>query len=80
MRLTRPDDDIHTGPELAPILADITSVFGRLPNLFHAYAIHPPLLRANWAKTRALMVEDGTLPRRLKEAIALSVSHDNGCA
>lgn len=80
MRLTLPDDDIHTNPELASILADIVSVFGRLPNLFRAYAIHPALLRANWAKTRALMVEDGTLPRRLKEAIALSVSHDNGCA
>lgn len=60
------------------LLAEIEQALGRVPNLFRTYAAHPPLLRANWGKMKAAMME-GDLPRRLKEAIALLVSQDNGC-
>ncbi len=66
-------------PEAAETLQAIEAAFGRVPNLFRAYAHHPPLLRANWGKVQCVMGE-GRLDRRLKEAIALSVSGDNGCA
>lgn len=64
--------------EAQQILDEIESTLGRVPNLFRTYAAHPPLLRANWGKMKAAMME-GELPRRLKEAIALLVSQDNGC-
>ena len=60
------------------ILDEIESALGVVPNLFRTYAAHPPLLRANWGKMKAAMME-GELPRRLKETIALLVSQDNGC-
>lgn len=81
MRLQLIDPESARGTDVEPIFTEIAEVFGgRVPNLFRAYARHPGLLRGNWEKTKALMVEEGGLPRRVKEAIALSVSHDNGCA
>jgi len=60
-------------------LAEIGHAFGRIPNLFQAYAKHPPLLEANWRKVKLILL-NGVLPRLSKEIIALLVSHDNGCA
>lgn len=60
------------------ILDEIENKMGRRPNLFKTYAHHPPLLRANWEKLKAVMME-GALPRKLKEVVALLVSQDNGC-
>jgi hypothetical protein len=39
---------------------------GKVPALFKTYAHHPPLLRANWNKLKATMME-GALERQLKE-------------
>lgn len=75
---------IHTvaedrlSPEAEEILDEIERTMGRRPNLFRTYAHHPPLLRANWEKLKATMMQ-GALSRKLKEVIALLVSQDNGC-
>ncbi|MFQ5465737.1 MAG: carboxymuconolactone decarboxylase family protein [Thermodesulfobacteriota bacterium] len=61
------------------ILGEIEGAFGMVPNLFKTYAHHPPLLEANWNKVKAVMME-GSLTRKLKEAIAVGVSRDNSCA
>lgn len=68
----------RTSPEAEQVLNEIGQAMGRIPNLFRTYAHHPPLLRANWQKLKAVMME-GSLPRRLKEVIALLVSQDNAC-
>lgn len=65
-------------PESREILDEIEKGLGRVPNLFRVYAAYPPLLRANWNKLKVAMME-GDLSRRLKEAVALLVSQDNGC-
>lgn len=70
--------DSQLAPESKQILSEIEQAMGRVPNLFKTYAHHPPLLRANWQKLKATMME-GALPRELKECIALLVSQDNGC-
>jgi uncharacterized peroxidase-related enzyme len=62
----------------AATLEAVQAAFGRVPNVFRAYAHHPPLLAANWEKVQRLMGE-GRLAPRLKEAIAVAVSGDNGC-
>src|SRR3989337_499861 len=64
--------------EALPIYDEIEKVFGRVPNIFKTYAHFPPLLKANWEKTKAVMM-GGSLRRELKEAIALVVSDANGC-
>lgn len=62
----------------AAVFEEVTRAFGTVPNLFRVYAHHPPLLRANWEKVKAVMMAGG-LRRQVKETIALLVSHDNGC-
>ena len=62
----------------AEIFAEIKNAFGMVPNLFRAYANHPPLLEANWFKVKKVMME-GVLSRKTKESIAVLVSKDNSC-
>ncbi len=50
-----------------------------VPNLFKTYSHFPPLLKANWDKVKALMMQ-GNLSRKTKEAIAVLVSKDNSCS
>lgn len=72
-------DPSTTNDTLTPIFKEIEAAFGRVPNLFLAYANHPPLLEANWFKVKQVMMA-GSLSRKAKEAIAVLVSKDNGCA
>jgi len=65
--------------EVQEIFMEIEGAFGKIPNLFKTYAHFPPLLKANWNKVRAIMMQ-GNLRRKTKEAIALLVSKDNSCA
>ena len=65
--------------EVQEIFTEIEDAFGTVPNLFKTYAHFPPLLKANWNKVRAIMMQ-GNLRRKTKEAIALLVSKDNSCA
>jgi uncharacterized peroxidase-related enzyme len=49
-----------------------------IPNLFKTYAHHPPLLKANWEKVKAVMMQ-GVLSSKVKQTIAVLVSKDNSC-
>jgi uncharacterized peroxidase-related enzyme len=61
------------------ILIEIGKTFGgHVPNVFKAYAEHPPLLAANWEKFKAIMLQ-GKLRRKVKETIASVISYDNKC-
>lgn len=61
------------------VIHEIRCTLGRVPNMFLAYAHYPPLLRANWNKVQAVMLEGG-LPRKVKEIIACLISQDNDCS
>ena len=65
--------------EVLEIFTEIEDAFGKIPNLFKTYAHFPPLLKANWGKVKAVMMQ-GSLSRKVKESIALLVSKDNSCA
>ena len=69
----------ETSKDVQEIYAEIEDAFGKIPNLFKTYAHFPPLLKANWNKVKAVMMQ-GSLSRKTKEAIALLVSKDNSCA
>ena len=64
--------------EIRAIYDEIQGAFGMIPNLFKTYAHFPALLKANWEKTKTLMI-GGELPRPLKEMIAIVVSRANSC-
>ncbi|MBU6392877.1 MAG: peroxidase-related enzyme [Planctomycetota bacterium] len=65
--------------EAQDVFAEIEGAFGMVPNLFKIYSHFPPLLKTNWNKVKAVMMQ-GSLSRKTKEAIALLVSKDNSCA
>ncbi len=65
--------------DVQEIFTEIESAFGKVPNLFKTYSHFPPLLKANWDKVKALMMQ-GNLSRKTKEAIAVLVSRDNSCS
>ncbi|WP_077531685.1 peroxidase-related enzyme [Vreelandella utahensis] len=60
------------------VFAEIREREGYVPNLFRSYAHNPEQLEQVWGRVRTLMF-GGQLSARLKNAIALMVSHDNGC-
>ncbi|ODS30458.1 MAG: hypothetical protein SCARUB_04439 [Candidatus Scalindua rubra] len=65
--------------DVQEIFTEIESAFGKVPNLFKTYSHFPMLLKANWDKVKALMMQ-GNLSRKTKEAIAVLVSKDNSCS
>ena len=64
--------------EVKEVYDDIVAAFGMVPNLFKTSAHFPPLLKSNWEKVKAVMMQ-GALTRKTKEAIAVLVSKDNSC-
>lgn len=64
--------------EVIEIFTEIEKAFGKLPNLFKAYSHYPPLLKANWEKVKAVLMQ-GSLSPKTKQAIAVLVSKDNSC-
>ena len=65
--------------DVKEILTEIEDAFGMVPNLFKTYSHFPPLLKVNWDKVKALMMQ-GKLSRKTKESIAVLVSKDNSCS
>ena len=78
MSRIKPLSGSNVEPEVQEIYDEIEGAFGMVPNLFKTYAHFPSLLRANWEKTKILMM-GGLLSRPLKEMIAIVVSQANAC-
>jgi uncharacterized peroxidase-related enzyme len=66
-------------PEVVAVYDEIRKElgFGIVPNIFKSMAIRPTLLRANWDKFRATILQ-GYLPRTLKEMVGILISQTNG--
>jgi uncharacterized peroxidase-related enzyme len=66
-------------PEVVRVYDEIRKElgFGIVPNIFKSMAIRPTLLRANWDKFRATILQ-GYLPRTLKEMVGILISQTNG--
>ena len=60
------------------VFAEIREREGYVSNLFRSYAHNPEQLEQVWGRVRSLMF-GGQLSGRVKNAIAMLVSHDNGC-
>lgn len=52
---------------------------GKVFNVVRIQSLRPRVLRASIALYTALMVEEGTLPRWVRELLAVVVSRTNGC-
>lgn len=68
-------------PERAePVLEEIEAKNGDVPVSFGVLAANPRLLKAQWQYHQAVMKPTDKVPRKMKEAIALTVSVGNQCA
>jgi uncharacterized peroxidase-related enzyme len=67
-----------TDPEARAVYEEIRAElgFGIVPNIFKSMATRPPILRANWNKFRATMLQ-GRVPRTIKEMIGVVISQAN---
>lgn len=77
-RILVSEDNVNNS-QVGAAYAEIESAFGKVPNIFRAYASHPALLKSNWEKLKAVMME-GKLRRVVKETIAVLISEENGCS
>ncbi|MBW3584248.1 MAG: carboxymuconolactone decarboxylase family protein [Euryarchaeota archaeon] len=65
-------------PERAePVLKEIEAKNGDVPISFRVLAANPRLLKAQWSHHQAVMKPTDKVPRKMKEAIALTVSVHN---
>src|SRR6266513_2509964 len=65
-------------PEVAPIFETYLKERGNIPNMFRTVALRSNHLRTMIAHFRTVMNE-GTVPRLLKELLWVRISHLNGC-
>jgi uncharacterized peroxidase-related enzyme len=72
-------EDDARDPQLVTIYNEIRQElgFGIVPNIFKSMATRPDLLRVEWDKFRATILQ-GHLPRTLKEMIGVLISQANG--
>ena len=66
--------------EVAEVFDDMQKIRGpgRVSNLFKGYAIWPELLKVNWQRMKVVM-RNGSLSRKVKEAIMIALAEINRC-
>jgi alkylhydroperoxidase family enzyme len=76
-RLTKIAPD-EASPEARAVFDDFLKERGNVPNMFRTIAHRPDILRTMTAHFRAVM-NTGTVDKKLKEMVAVRVSHINHC-
>lgn len=56
----------ETSMDVQEVFAEIEGAFGMVPNLFKTYSHFPPLLKANWNKVKAVMMQGGLSRKQRK--------------
>ncbi|MDP3937230.1 MAG: carboxymuconolactone decarboxylase family protein [Deltaproteobacteria bacterium] len=64
--------------EIQELYRLILTAFPLIPNVFQAFSLSPPLLRAIW-KGHVATIQSGKMPRRTKETVAVQTSRANAC-
>lgn len=56
----------ETSKDVQEVFAEIEGASGMVPNLFKTYPHFPPLLKANWNKVKAVMMQGGLSRKKRK--------------
>jgi len=68
-------EDFQATGKAKEIMEEIHGKFGMVPNLFRALAaVDPDWLELNWQREKKIMLNPGTLDRKTKELIAMTVA------
>lgn len=65
-------------PQLREVFDAFLKERGNVPNMFRTVAHRPEIMKTMTAHFRAVM-NTGTVEKKLKELVAVRVSHLNGC-
>jgi alkylhydroperoxidase family enzyme len=65
-------------PEIKPVFERFLKERGNIPNMFRTVAQRPEIMKTMTEHFRVVM-KTGTVQAKLKEMIAVRVSHLNGC-
>ena len=76
-RLSKISPD-QAGPELRKVFDAFLRERGNIPNMFRTMA-HRPDITTTLAKHFAAVMNTGTVEKKLKEMVAVRVSHINRC-
>jgi len=68
----------QAAPEVRPIFDTYLRERGNVPNMFRTAAHRPEIMKTMTAHFRAVM-NTGTVEKKLKEMVAVRVSHLNAC-
>jgi uncharacterized peroxidase-related enzyme len=71
-----PIDDALASADAKPVLDEIRTAYGSVPNGLRTMAVSPALLRAAVEMSKTLA---STLPGELRERIAIAIAAQNGC-
>jgi len=77
--MTRLISDEEATGQVKDIFEEIKKNFGMVPNFFRAQAVDPEWLSLNWEREKAIMIKDGSLDRKTKELLAMTISLVNNC-
>lgn len=78
MAVVNPVPKDKASGDIKPIYEDLTTRFGRVPNIFGVMAHRPDVLK-NFLPLYGAVVAQGTVEPKLKELAYLKVSLVNGC-
>ncbi len=76
-RLSNPSPD-QADPETRAVFDHFMKERGNIPNMFRTMSHRPDIMRSMTAHFRAVM-NTGTVDKKLKEMVAVRVSHLNRC-
>lgn len=80
MSFIREIEPIDAEGELRAVYDELERRRGKIANILKVHSLRPPALRAHLALYMDLMFASGSLSRRQRELIAVTVSGENGCA
>jgi len=71
----------ESDPEIASLYDEINKELqiGKIPNILKTTSIDPQIARWFWDGVKIILLRESTIPRMLKESIAVVVSNANSC-
>ena len=71
----------ESNPDVSSLYKEINDELqiGKIPNILKTTSIDPPIAKWFWAGVKIILLRESSIPRTLKESIAVVVSNANSC-
>ena len=71
----------ESNPDVSSLYKEINDELqiGKIPNILKTTSIDPPIAKWFWEGVKIILLRESSIPRTLKESIAVVVSNANSC-